>query len=57
MPASGRRRSASGEASRDAERARIRAMTAEERMALALALGLRRRTLLERRGEPVRRDE
>jgi hypothetical protein len=42
---SGRRVSACGEASRAAEFARVRALTAVERMALALALGERRRAL------------
>jgi hypothetical protein len=52
----GRHYSASGEASRDAEKERIGAMSAFERMALALALGRRRRMLDQRRPAPVRSD-
>jgi hypothetical protein len=48
---SGRRFSASVEASRAAELARVRAMSALERMELALALGQRRRALLALRAE------
>jgi hypothetical protein len=48
---SGKRYSASAEASRRAELERLQRMTALERMALALALGRRRRALLALRGE------
>ena len=44
----GRKPSASGGASRNAEIARIKGMTVRERMALALALGRRQRALVER---------
>jgi hypothetical protein len=53
---SGRRYSASGEASRVAELERIGAMSAFERMELALALGRRRRMLAQRRAAPARCD-
>jgi hypothetical protein len=46
---SGRRYSASGEASRRDELERLKSATPIERMALALALGRRRRQLLELR--------
>ena len=54
---SGRRYSASGEASREAELERIGAMSAFERMELALALGRRRLELDQRRVAPVRGDD
>jgi hypothetical protein len=51
---SGRRFSTSSEGSRRAELERIRAMTALERMALALSLGRQRRALVQRSLGPVK---